>query len=553
MIKYFNKRKGTIFITVIIMTAVISLTSLGIISLSRYHLRKQYQRMSLMDAFYTAENAMLEGIQKIADEHYDPTLVLGTYVMKGEENPLQLPYELPSEVKSCAMKIERDPMGVEDNFVVTATAKVNDKTRSVKSLVRWRAPSTVFDYEYFLNNWGWWWGGTITGHGDQRSNWDFDFRNDPHVYGHIFAAGDIESNQIPVNPFEDDPPFLGAAGNDPITYCHVGTSKVDMPNLMDLDYYVTQCDGSLFQNGATVINGVHGDDEAKTGIYLEGTAEKPLEINGEVLVYGDCIIKGKITGQGVLYVGGNLYIAGNLEYANGPDFSAPPTDMEDSMRDDWVDNSMSNDLVGYAVRGTILAGQVNSSDWVNSCYSSTPYGLQHVGDESTLGADGIKNTPDDGVNYLDTDDDGVADSSWYDADQDGVIDSNYDYENEIKMSETRISNISNYPVDELGAIVDYNTAASSALTLLEGIFYTNHAFASKSTTGPQYLHGSMICRDEAWIYTDTLKFYYDPRIHSRYQRKYFSGDPNRIIDLGLPIAENIHILDRYEIPPTTIQ
>ena len=41
--------------------------------------------------------------------------------------------------------------------------------------------------------------------------------------------------------------------------------------------------------------------------------------------------------------------------------------------------------------------------------------------------DGIAHTPDDNVPYLDTNNDGIPDSTWYDADGDGVVDLNYNY------------------------------------------------------------------------------------------------------------------------------
>ena len=42
----------------------------------------------------------------------------------------------------------------------------------------------------------------------------------------------------------------------------------------------------------------------------------------------------------------------------------------------------------------------------------------------------------------------------------------------------------------------------------------------------------------------TLVFRYDPRIHSRY-----CGDPNRFIDLGLPVANRVAIQHLEEVAP----
>jgi len=543
--------KGSVLIMVMTFVLILTVAVTGLTSLCRYHQQKETFRANRMDAFYTAENALLEGTQYLADQITNPSAVIGIYSKGDASHPLIMPYTLDSKVQYCSMRIEPDPMGVQDNFRITATATIGGETRNVRALVRWHPPSIVFDYEYFLNNWGWWWGSGITGYGDQRTNWDFDFKDNPTVNGNIFAYGEVQSNHVTVNPFSGTPPFLGIAGMDPITYCHVGAPLVNMPNLRDLTYYESEATGKISKAGVTLVNKVYGDDEPKQGIYLEGTADNPLVINGSVVIRGDVIIKGYITGQGTIYIGGNLYVAGNVQYANGPGFSPPPESMTITSRDAWVDTNISKDLVAFAVRESIFAGLVNSSTWKSGCYDNTSYGLKYVGSEATLGADGIRSTPDDGVSYLDTNGDGIADSAWYDADGDGVIDANYNYDTQIKMTSTRIANIANYPIDSTSGLpVDYNLVSTDQFTTLEGVYYTNHALGVLNGNGPDYIDGAIICRDEAWIFSGSLKFRYDSRIHSRYQEKYFNGDPSRIIDLGLPIVEQVRIIDRYEMKPS---
>ncbi len=545
-----HDRVGSAMITVIVITSVISFATIGIIRLSTYHNRKQKIRTDLLHAFYTAENALLEGIQIISDEQYDPDNTIGEYSWGSETDPLTLPYSPEAGIRQAAVKIEADPMGVDHNYQVTSIAQAGEKKRAIQALVRWRPPSLVFDYEYFLNNWGWWWGSSITGYGDNRANWDFDFRYNPYVYGHIFANGDVESNMVPINPFTGQPPFRGIAGTNPLTYVHVGAPRLRMPNLKDIAYYESIAEGTITQGGNTLINAVHGDNEPKTGIYLEGTLANPITITGKVVVRGDMIIKGYVTGQGVFYVGGNMYVAGDLKYANGPNFATPPENMNPADRDAWVDANMSQDLVAFAVREAILVGKVNDGTWKSRCFDNSSYGLKLLNAEANLGADGIRGTPDDGINYLDTNGDGTPDSAWYDADEDGVVDVSYNYTNDIKLTDTRRGNITNYPTNSYGQPLDYNTVATDQATKWEGLFYTNHAIALNTNRGPNFMNGALICRDEAIVFSSALTFKYDSRIHSRYQRKYFAGDPNRIIDLGLPVTEEIRILDRYEIAYT---
>ena len=86
------------------------------------------------------------------------------------------------------------------------------------------------------------------------------------------------------------------------------------------------------------------------------------------MIPGDVVIQGTVTGQGTLYVGGNLYIANDVTYAHGPDFSTPPETMPPAQRDAWATQNMTKDLVAYAVRGAIFAGDVTDPDWINWCY-----------------------------------------------------------------------------------------------------------------------------------------------------------------------------------------
>lgn len=513
-------QRGSILLSTLILGTIVSLSCMGILGLCLYHYNKQNGRMIWSTAYYTAENALLEGVQLVSEQ--ESAQFLGNYALTNGSKTISLPYQPDPSVQKLTLSIQNDPAGVTDNYQVTVSATVKGKTRSLRALVRKNPPSQVFDYEYFLNNWGWWWGGSITGDGDQRSNWDFDFRGGPAVNGHIYASGQIDSNLVPVDPFSGDPPFNGFAGSNPLKYTHAGVPRLLMPDLLDMSYYMSKASGSISQGGNVVVNGVQGQGSGLPGLYLKGTPADPLVINGTVVIPGDAVISGTITGKGTLYVGGNLYLAGNVEYANSPDFSALPGTLGDSQRDAWVDsaNNGNKDLVAFAVNQNIFGGQVNDSSWKGYCFDPGDYGLGHIADHL--------------IPYLENP---------------SVV--NYNYGAQIQMTANRANQIANYPKDNQGGVMvprDYNSVASSQLTHFQGIYYTNHAVASLSWAGPCYFDGGLISSNEAWVYSNSLIFRYDPRVHSRYQRKYYSGDPNRIIDLGLP-TQSIRILDRYEITP----
>jgi hypothetical protein len=424
---------------------------------------------------------------------------------------------------------------------------MGERVRTVQGTVRKNPPSQVFDYAYFLNNWGWWWGASITGYGDNRANWDFDFRYTPTVNGAVVANGNIESNGVKVDPLTGTPPFAGLAGSDPVTYVRSGVPRVPMPNLKDFSYYqekATNQGGKLWVGSTLVVDAVQNNTN-QPGLYLAGTTSSPIKISGPVVVPGDVVIKGPITGSGTLYVGGSLYVADDVTYANGPNFTLPPSTMSQSSRDTWVNDAITSgkDLVAFAVRESIFGGAVNSSEWKTYCYDAASYGLKNLGAEANLGPDGIAGTPDDGLLFRDTNGDGVADSAWYDADGDGVVDANYNYSNDIQMTTNRANKIYNYPTTS-GSPTDYSSVASNSMNRMDGVYYCNHAVAMRLGQANTVWNGSVISRNEAIVFSSTLKFVYDPRIHSRY-----STDPNRYIDLGLPMANRVRVESFLEIAP----
>lgn len=531
------------------MTLLVGMGAYSMVNLSTNRIRAAHNRTDFNEAFYHAENAIAWAAQRITD-NVDPK---GTFSRSA--GSLTLPYFNTLEGSTATgfkdLEVVISAGAVADVYNIQASALVGSKTRTLVATVKKQPPSKVFDYEYFLNNWGWWWGSSITGNGDNRSNWDFDFRFSPTVNGRVTATGEIASNGTPMDPFNPSSiPLNGLAKNDPLAYLKDGSERVLMPNLKSLTEYSSMAasKGGSLTAGSTVISGTH-TNTSQPGIYLVGTDANPIQINGPVVIPGDVIIKGKITGQGTLYVGGNLYIAGDITYKNGPDFSTPPETMASSARDSWVENAASakKDLVAFAVKESIFGGNVNSPEWKSACFDPATYGLKNVGAEATLGADGITGTPDDGIAYKDTNGDGTADSSWYDADGDGVVDNKYNY-SDLTMGSSKIEKVQGYPKDSsTGAAVSFDSVASNAFNRMDGIFYCNHALALRSTLSGFIGNGSVICRDEAMVFTSWLKFNYDPRVHSRYTQ-----NPNSVVDLGLPQSNTVGLLSLQEITPVLI-
>lgn len=549
-----NKTRGSTLAITIVLGAILAISAASMLQVSTFRLRASYQRSQWTEAYYHSENVLNWAAQKIADADSGGTNApfLGQYSTSG--GSIDLPYltsltSNPNSLfKNAWLTINNHPNGIGNYYLVTASAKVGDKVRTLQMTIQKNPPSQVFDYEYFLNNWGWWWGNAITGNGDNRANWDFDFRDKPTVNGNLVANGQIESNGTPIDPLAGNPPFAGTAGADPTLYVHSGAPRLTMPNLLDLSYYKTKAEnshGKLFVGTNLVVDAYHNVTN-KSGLYLVGTSNAPIKVVGSVVIPGDVILKGVVEGVGTLYVGKNLFLAGDVIYKNGPDFSTAPTGMTATNRDAWVKTAVDNqkDLVAFAVRESIFGGNPNSSDWKANCFDPASYGLKNVGDESHLGKDGIAHTPDDNTAYLDTNNDGNPDTTWYDADGDGTIDHAYNYANDIQMLDARAAAITNYPTNSDGSRMSFDSIASNSMNTVCGVFYCNHAIAMRLANSNARFYGSVICRDEAIVFNSTLKFTYDPRIHSRY-----SDDPNRYIDLGLPIANRVMVRHIDEVTP----
>ncbi len=537
--------QGSALMTVVVIGGIVCVITAAMLLVSSNSLKNAYGRTDWNKAFFSAESAVVWAAQKAFDSGQAAgttrtnSTALGTL-------PLSALVSITNDpaFRGAWVKVQQPATSMNNVFIITASARINDKIRTIQTQITTRPPSLVFDYEYFLNNWGWWWGSSITGQGAQRANWDFDFRSGPTVNGAIYAANEVQQNEVAIQNISTMP-FGGLAGSDITNLVHQGAPRVTMPNLLDFSNYIATAMANTSSNGIWLgttqfVLGVQ-NDASKPGIYLAGTAAKPVTIKGTVVIPGDVVIQGKVTGQGTLYVGGNLYIANNTTYANGPDFSSPPETMVVTNRDNWVQQNIAKDLVAYAVKGSIFAGDVTDSDWVSKCYNYPGSGLAVVGDESHLGMDGIAGTGDDNIPFLHPD--GTT-STWYDDDGNGLVNANYNYSRDINMDNTRAAKILGYPTDGSGNVVAFNQVATDNMGTLEGIFYTDHAAAMRLAQSTSTFHGVIVSRNEQIIFQSQLTFIYDSRVHSRY-----SNNPNRFINLGLPWGKPLAVNSFVELPP----
>ena len=166
----------------------------SIFSLTGTSLRLAHDRSDRQAAFYHAENALQWAAQLVVDNN---NVMGSSNYYSTAKGTLGLAYMVgvtpPPGFVGAWVSVVPNGSGPQSVYTVTAEAQFRAKVSKVQAVVTYHPASPVFDYEYFLNNWGWWWGSGIIGNGGQRSNWNFDFQWDPVLNGVVMASGQITS------------------------------------------------------------------------------------------------------------------------------------------------------------------------------------------------------------------------------------------------------------------------------------------------------------------------------------------------------------------------
>ena len=437
--------------------------------------------------------------------------------------------------------------------------------RAVRSTVRYSlTPSEVFDYAYFINNWGWFYGNTIRSFGNARSNGQFDCAGyAPTITGTpIYDSVAWSGSNANLNGYNDDNEDGLTDGNDGGTFAawdivgaqnvqgnggdapnqHEFLDPIEMPNLSDLTQYESNAiasNSSITINGVVVSDAVYGDEAGeKQHLYLVGTTAKPIVLNGPVVVRGDVLISGVVTGQGAIYSGRNVYCPKSVTYKNGP-ATPRPADNSEASTETWMTANANKDFLGLFAREHIVVGNYTNGTWqsyVNQ-WMSDPLNAS----AEDAGADGIPNTRNgrDGIAGTADDDllegDGIFTIEQYtdedyalglipagksvgdpipgtgeDIDGDGV------YDPQATMAEIPVKkpltpahwgNLSSAPGS-------YSSISTLNANRLDAVFYTNHAFCWLVLgSAPARINGGLVSRNESIIYgTPSLEVHQDARL-----------------------------------------
>jgi len=429
-------------------------------------------------------------------------------------------------------------------------------------------PSQVFDSGYFINNWGWFYGSNIMSYGNARSNGQFDAANySPTITGQptytdmqwVAGKADLlgyqDDNEDGKMDGKDGGIFSGfdiirtqnvkGEGGKAINQ-HDFQDTVEMPNLNDLTMYEKQAvssGGSIKIGGVVQSNAVYGDEPGEKGnIYLNGTAANPIEINGTVVIRGNVIITGVVKGQGAIYSSGNVYVPNNITYADPPATSRP-LDNTEAETEKWISNNQTKDFLGLFAKESIVAGDITNPTWRNYVGKWLAHGMNQSKEDS--GEDLVPNTKNGKDGKFGTADDDVLEGDGkftiqkYTAKDAALglippgkvigdpipgtgedIDGDGKYDPTITLFDLDLPaalDTSNWGgnMPALG-IAKYSDIASMKMSQMDGVFYTNHAFAWTALPGGGTdinLNGALVCRNESIIYeAKHLNFNHDARL-----------------------------------------
>jgi len=412
------------------------------------------------------------------------------------------------------------------SITVTAEAVYEGMTRKIKEVFVYKlSKSTVFDYAYFMNNFGWWYGVNIVVNGDIRSNYDMALRSDDLVInGQTYAAG---LNNV-LKPFStwNSTTYLTDGGHaDFRPFYHVdqnysntnslyemgydytdsgniydGVEPLEMPyigTLSDFEEYARDKNGTISQGGTVLISNVWSGT-GPSGItnapdegcfVLEGTLADPIVIDGPVVVREDLLIKGYYTGQGTIYAGRNVHVLDNLIAVNPPAWNHPDT--VTNFNNNTLPDNLDADFLGLCSKGSIILGDYNQDTWILN-YAQPPFTQPY--EVSVTDAD---------IGYAQYQ---VGDDWYFDGDYTAI------YGEKSSDADPAVGVDRRYYQTSVSEAMFAALSPARRITHIDGFIYNNHITTGGFNEG--VVNGGIICRDEALLVNGPLYMNWDSRISS---------------------------------------
>ena len=519
-----HKKEGSILIFFYLVLIVFSILLANFLTRSIVENRAALRQRELLQAYYLAE----AGINEVKRGLFDTFRQIYPHPTPSDFSwfdtlPDPDKYTLPVNATLSTVRGGRYTVNITNvtslsegrDVTFVSEAWVGNTSKRITAVVRYGLrPSRVFDYAYFINNYGWFWGGGIRSQGDIRSNGDFSFWDNPTVNGDIYASinpelganGDISGNSRhddisyyrnhadstarPTNPTADEEGCEYPDGYDGSSKRFSHSEMLNMPYLGDLNYYKSLAisqGGTIKQGGVTLVNGVLDDN-----IVLIGTEDNPIEVNGPVVVTGDVLIKGVVTGQGTIYSGRNTHIIGDITYKNPPVWPKPDTDPDTTDA-----QNAEKDFLGLSAKGNIIVGDYTRNDWqtVIEDYIKPPFTKAYKVDPS-----------DSDIGYVQY---YVGDDPYFNGDYTA-----FDGGKKIDGEKRRF-----YESSFSDSYVHSIAEPSNKIHRVDAVTYTNHLFSGR--VGSFTMNGSIVARDEAIVYSGSITMNYDIRVKKGVERYNF--------------------------------
>lgn len=396
-------------------------------------------------------------------------------------------------------------------------------SRALEEVVRYKLNrSSVFDHAYFINNFGWFHGVDCVVNGNIRSNYDVELLSWNLVLnGHSYAAGvnDLRKpyQTWPWNTYRSNGrserfrPLYHVdmnARNKQSLFAwgykdsgrHNYVSQLEMPiigNLNDYKYYAQGKKGTIRQKSGLLVQHVF-DGVGPSGIrgaadqgclYLRGTREDPIVIDGPVVVEGDLILEGYFTGKGTLYAGRNIHVINSVIALDPPRWKHP--DSARQFREKTLPDNLGKDFLGLVARGSVVLGDPALLNRSFRQYLKPPFTSAYA--VSATDAD---------IGYVSYQRDG---KSFFDGDYTARSGSRCASENPAQP----VARAFYEPSVSALRLASYNPAPR--VGHLDAFIYNNHL-----TTGylgsNSMINGGIICRDEALMPAGRMYMNWDPRV-----------------------------------------
>ncbi|MCL4733535.1 MAG: hypothetical protein KJ050_01265 [Candidatus Omnitrophica bacterium] len=401
-----------------------------------------------------------------------------------------------------------------------AVGGIEPAERTITRVIRYgHDQGSIFDYTYFLNNFGWFYGSSITANGEVRGNGNFEFQSSPTVNGDVYASinpdvgagapGQILGSYNSWNLSTYRTKAVGKPTWRPtrpeFEYGYSGESTdfefqqiLEMPYLGDISRFEALAQQKNGELTTTASSGpampTHIDNVIQGPLFLYGTPTNPIVIDGPVVVRGDVAIAGYVTGQGTIYSDRNIHVVNDVIYKTPPIY-------DKSAGADPNANAAYNqaaDFLGLAAKGNIILGDYTSTDWTGNVapYIKPPFtksytdedGTRHNGDYTA--SDGAKSDGTVRKRY---------EGTW----------TNAQFQSMVNLAKSLYSRSDSLPrrIDALG--------------------YTNHLYAGRAKDA--VWNGAIMSRDEGIVFNGSVTMNYDYRAKQ---------EGEQYIDIDLPKAAN---------------